>query len=407
MKFLSKEILGKTAKIIRGNIEENANTDEVFCEFVNDNDCRLEFFNGTIYEGPISKGKLDGHGTLSYPDGSVYSGHFKNNTIDGPGEVHYSAVEGYKGEFHGFQRHGQGLYWNRALGLKYFGEWAHDKMRGRGKLDIAGKWTFEGSFEGNSKHGWGRLGFKSKNLYCGEFKTDQKDGLGRMDWATPPETFRGQWQRNCISGFGLYIYKDHLTTKKPLCNFYLGFFKKGLRQGLGLHLYSDGSTYIGNWNANLKHGSALFIDSTGEHIRYEFDSNRRMKEHRPVQMGRPDRSLGFVFKSSGSPYLKASKKQLVNILMSNKAAMKSLYSQMIIEFGERREECFFVGVDSMVRILQRLKLVNHSSGSNVLWRLLRLSKHNFVYLGYNEVNIEVRMGFWNVFINIEWCIGLL
>lgn len=210
-----------------------------------------------------------------------------------------------------------------------------------------------------------------------------------MDWATPSESYRGQWQQNCISGFGLYIYKDHLNTKKPLCNFYLGHFKKGLRQGLGLHLYSDGSAYIGNWNANLKHGKALFIDSTGEYIKYQFESNRRVKEERASGIEKPDRSLGFVFKSSGSPYLKASKKQLVNILMSNKATMKALYSQMIIEFGEKKEECLYVGIGSMIKILQRLKLVNHSSGDNVMRQILRFSKHNFVFVGYNELNIEV------------------
>ena len=75
----------------------NVNSAEVKCDSVvisspeikGDEDCKkkkittknaeVKFDDGSIYQGPIKKNKINGKGKLTLKDGSVYEGKFKSN----------------------------------------------------------------------------------------------------------------------------------------------------------------------------------------------------------------------------------------------------------------------------------------------------------------------------------------
>mgnify|MGYP001441765259 CR=1 FL=1 len=46
---------------------------------------RLEFKDGSVYEGQFENNKMHGYGKIFFKDGSIYQGNFKNNLRDGTG----------------------------------------------------------------------------------------------------------------------------------------------------------------------------------------------------------------------------------------------------------------------------------------------------------------------------------
>ena len=46
---------------------------------------RLEFKDGSVYEGEFENNKMHGYGKIFFKDGSIYQGNFKNNLRDGTG----------------------------------------------------------------------------------------------------------------------------------------------------------------------------------------------------------------------------------------------------------------------------------------------------------------------------------
>ena len=60
----------------------------------------LEFKNGNIYEGEMSRGLLHGKGIFKWTSGVVYEGEFKNNVIEGKGKYTWTDGSTYIGEVH-------------------------------------------------------------------------------------------------------------------------------------------------------------------------------------------------------------------------------------------------------------------------------------------------------------------
>lgn len=113
---------------------------------------RMEFKDGSFYEGQWIQDKRTGKGRLYYKSGNVYQGTFKQNFREGFGEFFYkNSGDFYKGNWVGDKKDGKGAY------FFHNGEW------------------FEGSFKKDQKHG---PGCKITNTisYQGNWKTNFKHG---------------------------------------------------------------------------------------------------------------------------------------------------------------------------------------------------------------------------------------
>lgn len=77
------------------------------------------------------------------------------------------------------------------------------------------------------------------------------------------------------------IWLEESGLNKVLRNRYSGQFKGGLRHGLGTFYYANGSTYEGSWEANQKHGYALYSDENGE-VEYCYFENDKIVRKIPV-----------------------------------------------------------------------------------------------------------------------------
>jgi hypothetical protein len=193
-----------------------------------------------------------------------------------------------------------------------------------------------------------------------------------------------------LEGFGVYIYQNAFSENKLIRNHYRGLFKFGEREGLGVHFYSDGSFYIGNWKRNAKHGEAVFVDNFGEKFEMMFDQNRRISENRMLGTKQVNKRLGFVLDLK--QVLKGDKeraKKVVNFILNSKKVLKQLFRVGLKEFMEETEDSRKLTVRGMVKLLQKFKIFNRKTGNNIIEWIVKQSEHNFVFTAYTKKNIEV------------------
>ncbi len=94
--------------------------------------------------------------------------------------------------------------------------------------------------------------------YLGPFKSGVFDGMGVMRWPDGA-TYRGMFKNGERSGNGELLYADG--------NKYVGGFKDGKRDGLGVHHYADGRRYEGQLRAGTLNGKGVMSYPNGR--RYE------------------------------------------------------------------------------------------------------------------------------------------
>ncbi|MCR5278230.1 MAG: hypothetical protein K6E19_02205 [Lachnospiraceae bacterium] len=101
------------------------------------------------YEGNVSKGYVNGEGTLFAPAGyTVYRGNFEKNKFEGTGQAFYpSGVLTYEGTFHDNLYDGEGKLYRENGSLYYDGGFTRGLKNGDGKLCAEnGKVIFTGLF---------------------------------------------------------------------------------------------------------------------------------------------------------------------------------------------------------------------------------------------------------------------
>ena len=117
--------------------------------------------NGDTYEGEWIDGKRDGKGKLTQCDHSEYEGQWANGKKNGKGTLKIlnadprdpTAVETYIGMFRNDEREGEGVYLY-SDGTKYEGQWKGNERFGLGRqFDEDGKMMHEGVWDGDKYKG--------------------------------------------------------------------------------------------------------------------------------------------------------------------------------------------------------------------------------------------------------------
>lgn len=178
----------------------------------------------------------------------------------------------YTGEMAEGKREGRGLclYNNGTL---YQGFWKGGKEHGFGTIMTADrrKVIFEGNFERGKMTGFGTYYYSSSNpskpgaRYIGEFRENQRSGVGRYIWPDGSE-FNGNWNQDQMT-HGDFIWPDGSS--------YSGGFKDSKRSGPGLLRASDGFVYDGMWDNNAMEGRGLAIYPSGQRFEGLFSKGRR------------------------------------------------------------------------------------------------------------------------------------
>jgi hypothetical protein len=74
---------------------------------------------------------------------------------------------------------------------------------------------------------------------------------------------------NCQTGEGTYIYSDNTS--------YTGDFKDSLAHGYGMCQYSNGNKYVGHWKAHNFHGEGTFYESKGRIVKAIWEEGKLIK----------------------------------------------------------------------------------------------------------------------------------
>ena len=115
---------------------------------------------------------------------------------------------------------------------------------------------YEGEYKNDLKHGIGKMIYKPKTELKegGEVKEDRK------------ESYYGYWEEGRRNGEGVYTYEDG--------DIYSGNWKNNKRDGKGTYIFAaTGIKYVGNWSeGNFVHGKWLF--SNGTYFEGNFEANQ-------------------------------------------------------------------------------------------------------------------------------------
>ena len=127
---------------------------------------KIEYEDGTTYEGSMTDGIYNGQGTIKWTNGASYKGEWKNGIKDGIGQYIYPDKTIYKGG------------------------WKDDLYEGFGELKFNNGSSYEGNFVKSKFHGKGTLnwalGIDYVDVHCiKDFKLDGRSWTGEFKIGKP------------------------------------------------------------------------------------------------------------------------------------------------------------------------------------------------------------------------------
>lgn len=141
-----------------------------------------------------------------------------------------------------------------ALG-EYQDDWG---KRGPGLVKMVGELgIYQGARDAEfAKEGEGRSLYPNGDMYCGEYRGNQRHGQGTYYFASSGMLFTGQWSNNVRDGVGRMVYPDGGR--------YFGSWYHDKQNGEGHYTYPDGSSYVGSWEDGSKNGfgTYTFVDGS-------------------------------------------------------------------------------------------------------------------------------------------------
>jgi len=138
--------------------------------------------DGSIKEGVLNNGKLNGEGLITNPDGTILEGKFENDKLNGEGKITYANGTIFEGKFENNRLNGKGkiIYNDGELQEGIFND---NALSGEGKITYSHGGTKEGLFRNGTLIGKGKMTFTDGDTIEGEFKNDKLQGKGKIQSA--------------------------------------------------------------------------------------------------------------------------------------------------------------------------------------------------------------------------------
>ena len=191
----------------------------------------------TVYEGEFRDGTFHGKGRFEIPKREIYQGEFRQGYYWGQGEITYADGRSYRGEFVRGSWDGKGRHENPSSGEIHEGDFSNSEFTGRGTLSRKDGARYDGDFVNWRFHGRGRATDSNGNIYEGEFVNGELHGQGKLT-GRGGESYEGEVQQ----------WRPHGQGVMRLGNgdVYRGGFAHGLYDGEGTMTYAlprpDGTT---------------------------------------------------------------------------------------------------------------------------------------------------------------------
>ena len=192
--------------------------------------------NGS-YEGFFMNNSKNGYGTYLWNNGDQYFGNWRNNIRHGFGQYIWKNNTKYEGEWTNGKITGYGE--KKELNNKYsYGYWVNGTLKNKYAFFI-NKNVSVGCIAGNCQNGYGKYKWSNGDIFQGFF-VNGKRRLGRYTYPSGNVYF-GEFSLNgSFDGNAFYFWKDK--------SYYAGQYKNNNRDGLGY--YKNANTkneQIGEW----------------------------------------------------------------------------------------------------------------------------------------------------------------
>ena len=171
----------------------------------------------------------------------------------------------YEGEVNKFNhRHGLGTI--KEPNCTKIGQWRNNQFSGWGRVIKKNGQVFEGKFNKNILSGKGIYKFKDV-LYVGTFENGTRQGKGVL--ITDNFKYDGQFNGGKIDGYGKIVFLD---SNVPECE-YEGTFRQNNIEGNGIMKWKNGNMYQGEIKNGKMNGRGRFIPKDGIPIDGVFKDN--------------------------------------------------------------------------------------------------------------------------------------
>ncbi|RZF41571.1 hypothetical protein LSTR_LSTR000285 [Laodelphax striatellus] len=254
--------------ITEANGDINQPIDDWRC-YKDDQIVNIEFHNGNVYKGRVSRHVMHGDGEFIWTDGTSYKGTFHTGQITGSGVVVWSTQSWYKGELLRGYRHGSGLLVEPGR-LAFTGNWHDGIINGRGLLIYDSEEgmpdCFDASWNMGVCHGEGSRVYPSGATYHGQWKEGKRHGYGVIHWPNG-DNYKGNWKNDRMHGLGQFTWSSEGASPHALPfsfrNRYYGTWVDGYRHGVGILETDCGMVLKCEWKKDMKHGYGEILCRNG------------------------------------------------------------------------------------------------------------------------------------------------
>eukprot|EP01034_Spumella_vulgaris_P031679 gene31679-39129_t len=150
---------------------------------------RLQFPDGSVYEGKFQDNSRHGHGTLTSRNGSVYSGQWLNGSQHGQGQFTSGIDESvYIGSWVANKREGHGVETYPLSKESYSGQWRQNEYH----TTELKAWQRGVPYD-KTKHGCGVYRYANGDVYEGQWVRGKRQGSGVLTSGRGEELCNGDW----------------------------------------------------------------------------------------------------------------------------------------------------------------------------------------------------------------------
>ena len=217
------------------------------------------FFNtNNKFFGTWKDGKTYGKGVWIFPNNDIYIGGNTDSKNERIGFYKWSKGDIFLGSWKNDLKDGPGIYIYHNGNIQT-GFWKNDKyITSKIKSSLKQKLTnliCDNSLNSNS---WDKcIGTKSYNngTYIGYFKKGKREGKGVYKWNSKI-TYVGFWKNGFEHGKGFYEWPNE--------EIYIGDVKFGKRTGVGFYKWTNNDVYLGDWKDNFRTGYGTYKYKSGK-----------------------------------------------------------------------------------------------------------------------------------------------
>ena len=203
---------------------------------------RIEFKDGSVYEGEMNDVSLNGTGKFTFSNGDSYEGTFKNGKRNGQGRYIWADGSFCEGIWND-DKLSDGDKENAVVYKSSDGTYTYDisgNQVNKVKVELTNGNKYEGNIDG--KNGSVTINYSNGDNFIGYTQNGKKDMYGTYTWANGAK-YVGDWDNDEINGIGTYYYPAGESAVKLY-----GKFVNGKPDGECNYYISDIKYYKTKWS---------------------------------------------------------------------------------------------------------------------------------------------------------------